>query len=586
MCRGIDHGVDSNGKAKRCPCDTSEARQLRRMKNRATERNLERVKPEFKAQTLSLPKTEGVASISEVKSAVKTVQGLITAQEELSAMMPVPSHMYKIDVNGETLRGDKFDLLQKIIVDQEIAIVKVGFEINRLIDKKVGITDSDIYEKYKDATLIDIKDYEIASKEYSDALNSVRILIPSKALIMSEPEHQIILAQDYYSNDAQKLQKFEDTVQKYRSYKAHIEETRKRLEEFIDYGDYEVQGLIKKRLDTTKEILAEIRSIGGNVIIRDDGSQQTKVKIIQEVAKLYPTDWIKNANDKGIPPIVKQAPQRAHYSAHALQKVDNSENVIIEVVKPADWTPNPRNSLEYGYIEINPQTGKYKDGDTEKTALHVATGENKSWAVPIYEHFNAIMDKSRFTKSGELRPRGRGWKEEEFDFTVKDDKTGMDTIETKKIWVKPAIQKSARTFNSPEITISDRKTPYHESSGYKVGVHEFAHYMEDKGSDFISQTEEQFLKRRTTDSDGKREPLLKIIDLEEGSKYKAEEVVRADGFPNAYMGKEYEDKYREVLSMGMESIFAGSNGGLIGLGKYKSDSDMKNFIIGLLASGK
>jgi hypothetical protein len=52
------------------------------------------------------------------------------------------------------------------------------------------------------------------------------------------------------------------------------------------------------------------------------------------------------------------------------------------------------------------------------------------------------------------------------------------------------------------------------------------------------------------------------------------------------MGKEYTDGYREVLSMGMEAIFSGSQGSLIGLGNFKPDPDMKNFIIGLLATGK
>ena len=36
--------------------------------------------------------------------------------------------------------------------------------------------------------------------------------------------------------------------------------------------------------------------------------------------------------------------------------------------------------------------------------------------------------------------------------------------------------------------------------------------------------------------------------------------------------------------MGMEYLFAGTNGGLAGLGNHKADADYKKFILGVLAS--
>ena len=90
--------------------------------------------------------------------------------------------------------------------------------------------------------------------------------------------------------------------------------------------------------------------------------------------------------------------------------------------------------------------------------------------------------------------------------------------------------------------------------------------------------EEAFLKRRTTDpTTGERENLQTIY---KGTKERG----RPDNFVNLYMGKEYSDGSREVLSTGAEAVFHGSFGSLVGLGRQKADPEMKKFIIGLWAS--
>lgn len=50
------------------------------------------------------------------------------------------------------------------------------------------------------------------------------------------------------------------------------------------------------------------------------------------------------------------------------------------------------------------------------------------------------------------------------------------------------------------------------------------------------------------------------------------------------MGKHYDHGYTEILSIGMESIFAGNNGGLAGVNTYKADLEMRDFILGVLAT--
>ena len=50
------------------------------------------------------------------------------------------------------------------------------------------------------------------------------------------------------------------------------------------------------------------------------------------------------------------------------------------------------------------------------------------------------------------------------------------------------------------------------------------------------------------------------------------------------MGKVYEDGSREIMSMGMEGLFGGQSGGLIGLSNDgKADTGMRDFVLGTLA---
>ncbi|WP_461171964.1 hypothetical protein M1D93_13120 [Arthrobacter sp. Z1-9] len=62
------------------------------------------------------------------------------------------------------------------------------------------------------------------------------------------------------------------------------------------------------------------------------------------------------------------------------------------------------------------------------------------------------------------------------------------------------------------------------------------------------------------------------------------EMARHDYFAATYIGKHYAHGHTEILSMGMESIFAGTDGGLIGVNAYDADPEMRDFILGTLAT--
>lgn len=127
------------------------------------------------------------------------------------------------------------------------------------------------------------------------------------------------------------------------------------------------------------------------------------------------------------------------------------------------------------------------------------------------------------------------------------------------------------------------------AGGVSVGIHEFAHRVEHSVPG-ITNFEQFFLKRRSghysTDENPTTPEEISLI-VEEGDEDGEEEFGYKDNFPTHYMGRVYggdNAQYSEILAMGMESLFTGTNGGLAGVKGYKEDSDYKKFILGVLAS--
>jgi hypothetical protein len=62
--------------------------------------------------------------------------------------------------------------------------------------------------------------------------------------------------------------------------------------------------------------------------------------------------------------------------------------------------------------------------------------------------------------------------------------------------------------------------------------------------------------------------------LRPGYGYKQGEVTREDKFSEPYMGKEYGGKYYELLTMGMEGLWSGTE---------VLDAEYRRWLLGLLA---
>jgi len=102
----------------------------------------------------------------------------------------------------------------------------------------------------------------------------------------------------------------------------------------------------------------------------------------------------------------------------------------------------------------------------------------------------------------------------------------------------------------------------------------------------VKDLERAFLVRRTTREDGTREEPVALYGGR-ADENGGQEMARPDSFVDAYIGKDYGVRggdATEVLSMGTESLFAGTHGGLVGAGNYEADEDMRAFVLGMYAS--
>lgn len=158
--------------------------------------------------------------------------------------------------------------------------------------------------------------------------------------------------------------------------------------------------------------------------------------------------------------------------------------------------------------------------------------------------------------------RGRFAKRKVLAVTVDEDDLSF-TVE-----IEGGRVTTARTYTSASELTTDKSE--------RVTIHEVAHRMEHTNPDVLS-LESAFYRRRVTGDDGEIEPTTSYM----GSR---RERVRSDGFVDPYVGKDYDGRAYEVLSVGMEAVFAGSMGGLIGVDHRAADPDHRAFVLGLLAA--
>ena len=581
MCRAVGES------GRRCPCDTSEARRLRR--HNAQARASHEIQSPVMVPELDVAETElyeqgfkepdysvGGEKIQEVHDAVAQIASL---REAILSPLERTKLTYKklilptgeqVEINehgvsisnsdGEFIEGGTPNLLIPYV---EKATIHLGDKIHEIVEARSGIRDEEVLEDELAALAPTEAELEEKTAEAKAAWEE---------LYETYGGQNEFYAVFHNRQDEEAYNKAREGWNRARELDQEKYEVARRLAQLASQGSKDANEKMAKQRETLIETLKEIRSLGGEVAVADN-SHKKVLAGFQEAVSLYPSTWIE-ASNKRTPPRIKFTKSRAHYTDVAWQ---NQAKVVprrMATLKPEGWEPDPNNSRELGEWIRMDEHGSWTDPDTGMRYEHYLEPGKVAWMQP---HIEYARNYGR--SNPEEKPKGRGWQRAEVAERKYDHELGKmyDTGNKEVVWYRQSTRRmSISSEAQPELTVSGEDA----AAQKRVALHEFAHRVEASGPNglYLKSMEEAFLKRRTTDpTTGERETLQTIY---KGTKERG----RPDNFVNLYMGKEYSDGSREVLSTGAEAVFHGSFGSLVGLGRQKADPEMKKFIIGLWAS--
>lgn len=305
---------------------------------------------------------------------------------------------------------------------------------------------------------------------------------------------------------------------------------------------------------------------------------------IQHSARLLPKDWIDNSNRLStdeevaknpnkarpvLPVRVRESSARNHYSPRAY--ITKKETGVREYFADASGTRNKR------LLETSPRYGIVPPEEYSESQKRFGAGPNSV----LVREYDVAQGPSYYSKgagigaldeNGNFKLTGRaaaGWEEHHYT-----DASGNPQV----AWRKPRVSTSTtRQYGVAELTIP--KGAGRKGTVNSTATHELIHRCEDTNP-AISLMEAEFVKRRTTDEQGVREPLQRYYT---GSK----EMMRPDEFIDRYVGKEYRGSpFHEVMSVGTEATFHGSSGGFgklpdpIARVPERRDDDHHAFVLG------
>jgi hypothetical protein len=597
MCRDNDHG------GRRCPHDTSEARRLRRHNATAKSTYSEQLHPKF------ISATDVTYSIEEITGpTIETVKVSIAELDDLREQhkaLDLGGYTKKeffTTINGEEQVWDtRHQAIQALLVAQEQKVVEIGGQVEAIADQRTGISELAVreYTETRGKELNDaidaLQNDPVYSEQYNASLKITTGIVDEIVAKYGQPDgedHSMKMPDLIYTL----RYKYAPDDEGVREVLARYDESKKNSQNFaqarydllfalrqeasqlLGTGSQhpEILKLVKAKADSYKEVLGEIRPLGGELKVTDT-SHKAKLAVLNSVLDIYPTDWIEASNE-GNDLRIKITAGRAHYSSRAYQNVKKNRTHRRMVEMPIGFVPDPTNPEEMDMIKV--EGDEWTDEIGHKYTSYYGLEEGKEyWMKPQWQQFYPGSFRS---KNGV--PAGPGWREIQVSTYVGRNEDGTSNYEMKTGWQKPIISReTVESVATAEITIGGNDASIYSggvkgSTGHATAIHEFAHRVEatDK-TGFIPKMEERFLQRRTTDASGERE---KLVRLYRGKK----ELARPDNFPSAYMGKIYDDLHREVLSMGAEAIFSGRHGALQGGGSTPQDPDMRKFILGLFAA--
>lgn len=339
-----------------------------------------------------------------------------------------------------------------------------------------------------------------------------------------------------------------------------------------------------QRLKNTKRLsdgylaaISEVRDMSQQHTEFHKNTQPRARVAFQEASDYFPKDWVDASNEAG-PMMGRLRKDRAHYSHNnSVQKTervpvyfrsqDESDDRITLPSGEAPPADNVRPIPSYrwgGRYSRHCGTMWHRDSvqDDGQVAWRKVAAEG-----PANKRYRGVLENRA------LKPPGDGW-----EWVDRSDPNRPES----GFWVRPEMRNKVVESESLAEIKTSASTPAMDgaSATLATSVHELVHRTEYTVSG-VTQMEKVFLNRRWEEAGVAEHPLRRIYPSVRGN----DEVGRDAGFVNPYVGKVYRTSAAtEVLSVGAESVFAGSFGGLVGLGRHTPDHDHRDFVLGMFAA--
>lgn len=570
---------------RRCACDTSKSRRLRRHNATAlVEYAKHETAPEVEVVPVQVVAPKKEVSIEVARSLaedVTTLRNFDFTQPGQSLTLSDGS-IIKTTETELLMVSDKGDLLIYGLRSQETQFKicehqtrKTGQVINQLANERSGVDLENLPQEDEERLKVLKESFDKAIRENEAVRTEVETIYGGANIPASLQTNSSLAALRY------RVRQGDEEAMKWARRVSETGEVSQALYARVAQGaiDGTDEGklLIKKQAAALKEVLSEIREIGG-VVETDPATKPIAARAIRDsVGQVYPKDWI-DVSNASTPVEVKRIKGRAHYSDSTIvnNTMSNIENKSV-VVQPKGWAPDPHDVNHLGsWVQVDrAQVVNGQLVDPQSSARQYDIPEVSSDQT-VWLH-----SKADYGLEGATATRPDGSKRVVVNVKEWDSSKGqmVETGEQRRLWVRPQkVSVHGSTAAAPVLAIDTDK-----EKAYGVAIHEFAHRVESTSrGPYLSGVQQAFIDRRTTDSNGSREGLVKIY---EGKR----ELARKDNFSDAYIGREYSRSSlthgsHEVLSMGAEAVFSGALGGLVGAGRRKPDNDLRDLIAGLWAT--
>lgn len=289
--------------------------------------------------------------------------------------------------------------------------------------------------------------------------------------------------------------------------------------------------------------LSEMQSMGGKHVFAKESNPEV-AEALNAATRYYPSAWISISNSgQEILATADSKSEGFYLDRRKIPVTETARRIDTDVFSPQDAPGDPD-----PWGDFAPTREKWPDGREVYS--------REFWQVST-QHTPCDSD-------------GKPTSDEPWEEWA-DPKTGEVS------WRHPAMQ--TKTIGSKavsEIQVGPT-SPGHVADMEKlhpIAVHEQAHRFEGVIEN-IEALEDMFLTRRTALPDG---------SLEKLQAFNSRINVRADHFSEKYTGRKYKDGGNELLSTGMEGVFAGQYGGFLGIGGRLPDPELQNFVLGLLVT--